>query len=84
MMIPAIIGARIYYGCIFMDAYKDNIPEIFNLRHGGLGIIGGVIMAIIVLLIFGKGKKAECTFNAWYNDNGTSAGSDYGTMGELL
>ena len=43
--------------CIFMDAYKDNIPEIFNLRHGGLGIVGGVTMAIIVLLIFAKVRK---------------------------
>lgn len=57
MMIPAIIGARIYYVVFSWDAYKDNIPEIFNLRHGGLGIVGGVIMAIIVLLIFAKVRK---------------------------
>ena len=57
MMIPAIIGARIYYVVFSWDAYKDNIPEIFNLRHGGLGIVGGVTMAIIVLLIFAKVRK---------------------------
>ena len=34
MMIPAIIGARIYYVVFSWDSYKDNIPEIFNLRHG--------------------------------------------------
>lgn len=27
MMIPAIIGARIYYVVFSWDAYKDNIPR---------------------------------------------------------
>ena len=47
MMIPAIIGARIYYVVFSWDSYKDNIPEIFNLRHGGLGIV----------FLFAKAKK---------------------------
>ena len=33
------------------------IPEIFNLRHGGLGIVGGVAMAVLVLFLFAKAKK---------------------------
>ena len=57
MMIPAIIGARIYYVVFSWDSYKDNIPEIFNLRHGGLGIVGGVAMAVLVLFLFAKAKK---------------------------
>lgn len=60
MMIPAIIGARIYYVVFSWDFYKNNPSEIFNLRHGGLGIVGGVAMAILVLVIFAKirGQKA--------------------------
>ena len=54
MMIPAIIGARIYYVVFSWDAYKDNIPEIFNLRHGGLGIVGGVIMGLLLGQIMGR------------------------------
>ena len=57
MMIPAIIGARIYYVVFSWDSYKENIPEIFNLRHGGLGIVGGVAMAVLVLFLFAKAKK---------------------------
>ena len=53
----AIIGARIYYVVFSWDSYKDNIPEIFNLRHGGLGIVGGVAMAVLVLFLFAKAKK---------------------------
>ena len=62
MMIPAIIGARIYYVVFSWDAYKDNIPEIFNLwrawhcRRCDNGNYRSVN--------FCKGKKAECTFNA--------------------
>lgn len=57
MMIPAIIGARIYYVVFSWDSYKDNILEIFNLRHGGLGIVGGVAMAVLVLFLYAKAKK---------------------------
>ena len=60
MMIPAIIGARAYYVIFSWDYYSKNPLEIINLRHGGLGIVGGVAAAIGVLLIFAKvrGQKA--------------------------
>lgn len=57
MMIPAIIGARIYYVVFSWDYYKANPGEIINLRHGGLGIIGGIIAGILVLIIFARVKK---------------------------
>ena len=56
-LIFGILGARIYYVVFSWDSYKDNIPEIFNLRHGGLGIVGGVAMAVLVLFLFAKAKK---------------------------
>lgn len=59
MMIPAIIGARIYYVVFSWDFYKENPAEIINLRHGGLGIVGGVSMAILVLVIFSKIRKQK-------------------------
>lgn len=54
MMIPAIIGARIYYVVFSWDYYKENITDIFRIRQGGLGIVGGVSMAILVLFIFAR------------------------------
>ncbi|MCD8020717.1 MAG: prolipoprotein diacylglyceryl transferase [Clostridiales bacterium] len=59
MMIPAIVGARIYYVVFSWDYYKENPAEIINLRHGGLGIVGGVTAAIIVLLIFARIRKQK-------------------------
>lgn len=52
-----IIGARIYYVVFSWDMYKDDLSSIFNLREGGLAIYGGVIAAIITVIVFAKVKK---------------------------
>lgn len=57
MMVPAILGARAYYVTFSWSYYKNHIGEILNLRKGGLAILGGVIAAAIVLVIFCKVKK---------------------------
>ena len=53
----AVIGARIYYVVFSWDYYKDNLPQIFNPRGGGLAIYGGVIAGVITTIIFGKVRK---------------------------
>lgn len=52
-----IIGARIYYVAFSWDMYKDDLKSILNLREGGLAIYGGVIAAIITVIVFCKIKK---------------------------
>ena len=59
MMIPAIIGARMYYVIFSWDYYKNNPAEIINTRHGGMGIVGGVMAAVLVLLIFARVRKQK-------------------------
>lgn len=56
-VIFSIIGARIYYVAFSWDIYKDDLKSIINLRQGGLAIYGGVIAAIITVIIFAKVKK---------------------------
>ena len=56
-LIFSIIGARIYYVIFEWDMYKDNLLEIFNLRHGGLAIYGAVIAAFITLYIYCRIRK---------------------------
>ena len=56
-IIFGIIGARIYYVVFSWVMYKDDPLSVFNLREGGLAIYGGVIAAIITVIIFGKVKK---------------------------
>lgn len=66
LVIPAILGARIYYILFSLDDYlikgqsvKDTLWSMINIRGGGLAIYGGVIAGIIVLLIFSKKRKVS-------------------------
>lgn len=66
LVIPAILGARIYYVVFSLKDYvkegqslKDTILDMINIRGGGLAIYGGVIAGIIVLLIFAKKRKVS-------------------------
>ena len=54
--IAGIVGARLYYVIFSWDMYKDNLLDIFNLREGGLAIYGGVIAAVISVLVLAKVK----------------------------
>lgn len=56
-IIFGIIGARIYYVVFAWDMYKGNLLEIFNTRHGGLAIYGGVIAAVITVFVVARVKK---------------------------
>ena len=53
----AIIGARLYYVVFYFDLYRDNLWEIFAIRDGGLAIYGGIIGAIIGLLIVSHWRR---------------------------
>lgn len=53
----AVICARLYY-CIFQwDMYKDNPIEILYVWNGGLAIYGGVLGAVVGIVVFCKIKK---------------------------
>ena len=55
----SIIGARIYYVVFDWELYKENIWQIFNFRAGGLAIYGGIIGAILTLLVLAKKRKVS-------------------------
>lgn len=66
LVIPAILGARIYYVIFSLRDYvkegqslKETLLGMINIRGGGLAIYGGVIAGIIVLLIFAKKRKVS-------------------------
>lgn len=66
LVIPAILGARIYYVLFSLEDYlkegqsvKDTIIGMLNIRGGGLAIYGGVIAGIITLLVFAKKRKVS-------------------------
>lgn len=63
LIIPTILGARLYYILFRLDAYivkgsfKDTILGMLNIRGGGLAIYGGIIAGVITGYIFTKVKK---------------------------
>lgn len=58
IIIPScIIGARLYYVIFEWDYYSQNLIEIINIRKGGLGIYGAVIVGVVGCCIFAKYKK---------------------------
>jgi len=50
MLIASIIGSRILYVLVNWPMFKDDLPEIFRLWHGGLVFYGGFIGAVITAL----------------------------------
>ncbi|MBQ9199031.1 MAG: prolipoprotein diacylglyceryl transferase [Lachnospiraceae bacterium] len=64
LVIPAILGARIYY-IIFNTgeyfgkekSFGQTIKGLINIRNGGLAIYGGIIAGVITAIIFCKNKK---------------------------
>lgn len=56
-IIIGLIGARIYYVLFNLDYYLSNPIEIFMVWNGGLAIHGGIIAALIFLIIYTRKKK---------------------------
>lgn len=48
----AIVGARLYYVLFDLKPYLADPIQIFNTRSGGLAIYGGLIAALIVLIVY--------------------------------
>ena len=55
----AIVCARIYYVAFQWEHYKDNPISALYIWEGGIAIYGGVIGAILGLVLFSKLKKQK-------------------------
>ena len=53
----AIIGARAYYCIFYWDLYRDNPISVLYIWEGGLAIYGGIIGAVLGVLLVSKWKK---------------------------
>ena len=58
-VIFGILGARIYYVAFSWDMYKDDLLSVFNIREGGLAIYGGIIGAVLTILVCSRWKKIK-------------------------
>ena len=83
-VIFAIIGARAYYVIFSWDIYKDDLLSILNIRQGGLAIYGGVIAAVITVLIFARIKKLSAPLLMDTAGLGLVAGQMIGRWGNFF
>lgn len=58
-IIIGIIGARLYFVLFNLDYYLSNPIEIFMVWNGGLAIHGGIIAALIFVIIYLYKKKVN-------------------------
>ena len=58
-VITSIIGARLFYVIFQWDLYKNDLLGILNTRKGGLAIYGGIIAAVITMVIICRVKKLK-------------------------
>jgi len=54
VLIPGIIGARLYHVIDYWSYYSKTPIEIFKIWNGGMGIYGGLIGGIVGLILFSK------------------------------
>ena len=52
----AIVGARFVFVVLNWDFYSGNVPEMFNVRSGGLSIHGGILGATLTGIAYAKGS----------------------------
>lgn len=82
--IMAILGARIFYVVFSWDYYSQHLADIVAVWKGGLAIHGGLIGAIVGIIIFSR----LYNFNKWIVGDimilGTSLGQVFGRFGNFM
>ena len=49
-LIAGVIGARLFYVIHYFDTFRDDPISVFYIWQGGLELLGGVILALLVIL----------------------------------
>lgn len=83
-VIFSIIGARLYYVIFSWDIYKDDWKSIFQIREGGLAIYGGIIAAVLTVLVFAKVKGLSAPLIFDTAGLGLAAGQAIGRWGNFF
>lgn len=51
-LIAGVVGARLFYVVHYFDSFREHPLSIFAIWRGGLELLGGVILAITVILFY--------------------------------
>jgi phosphatidylglycerol:prolipoprotein diacylglycerol transferase len=51
-LIAGVVGARAFFVIHYFEEFKDNPLGVFEIWNGGLELLGGVLLAIAVILLY--------------------------------
>ena len=85
----AIVGIRAYYVIFYLDLYRRadgtlDWAAIFRFSDGGLAIYGGIIAAVVTLLIYCRWKKLSFLAFADLGVHGLLIGQCIGRWGNFM
>lgn len=85
VLLIGVVGARIFYVIHnFKDQYADDPLSVFAVWKGGLELLGGVMLAIIFILIYLRFKKLSIRRYLDMLCTGLMMGLAFGRIGCLL
>ena len=56
-LIAGVVGARLFYVVHYLDKFRENPPSVFAFWQGGLELLGGVLLAITVIILYMRYHK---------------------------
>ncbi|MDI6450584.1 prolipoprotein diacylglyceryl transferase [Anaerobaca lacustris] len=51
-LIAGVVGARVFFVVHYFDSFRDDLLGVFAIWKGGLELLGGVLMAVAVILLY--------------------------------
>src|SRR5208337_5491811 len=51
-LVAGVVGARLFYVLHHFDSFAGNLTSVFAIWEGGLELLGGVIGAITVIVLY--------------------------------
>jgi len=51
-LIGGVVGARLFYVIHYFEHFKEDPISVFAIWHGGLELLGGVLLAIIIIFFY--------------------------------
>ena len=56
-LIAGVVGARLFYVVHYFDKFKGDLLSVFAIWQGGLELLGGVVLAILVVFLYLRRHK---------------------------
>lgn len=51
-LIAGVVGARLFYVIHYPEKFKTNLLSVFAIWEGGLELLGGVVLALVVIIVY--------------------------------